>query len=48
MITEKLNCPKMNTLPKDELSGDTKANIKQTGFCHKIDPNQKRSSGTIP
>jgi len=31
MIKQKLNCPKMNTLPKDELSGDTKAHIKQTG-----------------
>lgn len=27
MIKQKLNCPKMNTLPKDELSGDTKAHI---------------------
>ncbi len=31
MIKQKLYCPKMNTLPKDELSGDTKVNIKTDG-----------------
>lgn len=32
MIKQKLNCPKMNTLPKDELSGDIKANINRRLF----------------